>query len=331
MWRGGFLPPCRIEKRELTWWGGSLPPCCVEKRELTWWGGSLPPCCVEKRESTWRGGFDPPCCVNQHELTRRGGLSPPCRVDACATRGPNPYPYPSKPVPVSTGTGFRRVWVRVLVELPMGYLWRALLAERAQSLLYPLPHLLFMSGLSTRKTLLYHPGPRVVRSRRASSFRVCRIHSASSQISAGVRGKWRDCMSLACSAISFVSSLLRSLHDEDSMAFDCAPLSLLCKVDSPTPKTRPAPQIPLVLSSWSQASALVMHWDLVGTLPSSVAFHLSWWQKDVQSGWDVQLITKAFICHGQNRPSWNGHHKLLFHQAYMKTSSVCRAYVCHNF
>ena len=32
-----------------------------------------------------------------------------------------PYPYPSKPVPVLTGTGFRRVWVRVLVELPMGY------------------------------------------------------------------------------------------------------------------------------------------------------------------------------------------------------------------
>ncbi len=32
-----------------------------------------------------------------------------------------PYPHPSVPIPMCAGSGFRRVWVRVGVKLPMGY------------------------------------------------------------------------------------------------------------------------------------------------------------------------------------------------------------------
>jgi hypothetical protein len=38
----------------------------------------------------------------------------------------NPYPNTLEPIPISTGMGFMQVWVWIGVELPMGYLWCAL-------------------------------------------------------------------------------------------------------------------------------------------------------------------------------------------------------------
>ena len=129
-----ILPPTHTNRHD----GGFLPPCHVKKRDPIWQGGFLPPCHVDKCESTRQGGLFPPCHVNKRESMCREGSSPPCHIDSRGTCGPNPDRFwhlrnPRVPIPIPNkththehGYGFRRVWVRVLVELPMGYPWRAL-------------------------------------------------------------------------------------------------------------------------------------------------------------------------------------------------------------
>ena len=97
----------------------------------------------------------PPCRINKRKSMQRKGLDTPCYVDSCGICGPNPHSFwhprnlrvpisiPTKTHTHEHGYGFRRVWVQVLVELPMGYPWRALLPGWVLLLVVPVLYLYY--------------------------------------------------------------------------------------------------------------------------------------------------------------------------------------------